>query len=252
MVEQRQADKRIDEAGAGKKLKRRGILAAAGAVVAGIVAEHTAQPVAAVDPFSVPGTYAVSDSNALWTIENTNMVSATALAIHGITHAPPGLIQGAAVLGDTFGIGATGVFGRGLADLAIGVQGRSASFLGVVGKSDTGIGVYGTISSAGGSGTANTAIKGELPNTVTAPNSVSLHGSNQSVGAGAIGVLGASAVGYGGQFDGGLAPLHLVPAASGTGHPTTGAHTTGELYVDNAGTLFYCTVGGSPGTWVKS
>lgn len=54
----------------------------------------------------------------------------------------------------------------------------------------------------------------------------------------------------GGAFEGGLAAIRLVPAASGTGAPTTGAHQVGELYADSTGALFYCTVAGSPGTWL--
>lgn len=53
----------------------------------------------------------------------------------------------------------------------------------------------------------------------------------------------ASAVNY--------APLHLMPAASGTGAPATGAHTKGEFYVDSAGSLWYCYANGTPGTWVN-
>jgi hypothetical protein len=58
------------------------------------------------------------------------------------------------------------------------------------------------------------------------------------------------ATGYGGTLAGGLAPLRLVPAVSG-GAPASGSHQTGELYVDNSGNLFYCTVAGTPGTWLN-
>jgi hypothetical protein len=57
--------------------------------------------------------------------------------------------------------------------------------------------------------------------------------------------------GYGGQFASGFAPLRLVPASAGTGHPTGGQHNTGEFYVDSHGSLFYCKASGTPGTWVK-
>lgn len=36
------------------------------------------------------------------------------------------------------------------------------------------------------------------------------------------------------------------------GPPTTGTHSTGEIVTDNDGRLWYCTVGGTPGTWVRS
>ena len=62
------------------------------------------------------------------------------------------------------------------------------------------------------------------------------------------GVNGFSTSGYGGQFDGGKAQLKLVPKGT-TGRPTTGSHAKGEIYMDTAGALFVCTVGGTPGTW---
>jgi hypothetical protein len=55
---------------------------------------------------------------------------------------------------------------------------------------------------------------------------------------------------YGTETAGTAAPIRLVPAASGTGAPSSGTHQTGELYVDSTGALFYCRAGGSPGTWV--
>ena len=62
---------------------------------------------------------------------------------------------------------------------------------------------------------------------------------------------GQSTTGLGGSLQGGLAPLRLVPAASGTGAPATGAHAAGELFVDAAGSLYYCRAGGTPGTWTR-
>lgn len=42
--------------------------------------------------------------------------------------------------------------------------------------------------------------------------------------------------------------------AGGTtsGHPTTGAHSTGEYIVDLSGSFWICTAGGTPGTWVQA
>jgi hypothetical protein len=58
--------------------------------------------------------------------------------------------------------------------------------------------------------------------------------------------------GYGLKASGGLAPLFLG-AGAGIGAPVfvSGAvpHSKGELYVDNAGSLFYCIADGNPGTW---
>jgi hypothetical protein len=65
----------------------------------------------------------------------------------------------------------------------------------------------------------------------------------------AIEAVGGSA-GYGLRASGGLAPLFLVGGGS-AGAPSAGTHQAGELYVDSAGTLYYCTSGGTPGTWRK-
>lgn len=56
--------------------------------------------------------------------------------------------------------------------------------------------------------------------------------------------------GYGLKASGGLAPLFLG-AGSGPGAPlaASGAHQSGELYVDSNGNLFYCSASGTPGTW---
>jgi cation transport ATPase len=36
-----------------------------------------------------------------------------------------------------------------------------------------------------------------------------------------------------------------------TGAPTTGNHKMGELFVDNTGSLYFCILDGTPGTWKK-
>ncbi len=57
--------------------------------------------------------------------------------------------------------------------------------------------------------------------------------------------------GYGGTFeirDTGRAQLLLQPFGSG-GHPTTGNHQVGEMFMDPAGLLFVCVAYGMPGTW---
>ena len=67
---------------------------------------------------------------------------------------------------------------------------------------------------------------------------------------GATGVTGNSTTGVGAVLSGGLAPLRLTPSGA-TGAPSAGAHTAGELYVDSNGQLFFCTAGGTSGTWVQ-
>jgi hypothetical protein len=62
------------------------------------------------------------------------------------------------------------------------------------------------------------------------------------------GVYGYSSGGYGGLFNGGLAPLCIQPSNT-QGPPASGAHNMGELYVDTNGVLYFCTASGTPGTW---
>lgn len=73
--------------------------------------------------------------------------------------------------------------------------------------------------------------------------------AESTTGAG-IGLLGVCNTGYGLVASGGVAPLQLEPSAD-AGAPTTGPHQRGELYVDNAGSLYLCTVSNTPGTWTK-
>jgi hypothetical protein len=64
------------------------------------------------------------------------------------------------------------------------------------------------------------------------------------------GVRALSNSGYGMYSTGALAPLRLGPG-SFAGAPTTGTHNSGEFVVDNTGRLFFCRVGGAPGTWAE-
>jgi len=153
-------------------------------------------------------------------------------------------------------IGVFGAAGSGNADGVYGVGSGSSS--GVVGIGDpnsntangtgmhgvgglpTGVGVWGNGASPPGAATA-------------APppgNAIGVFGAGGS--GDSDGVYGSgSGHGYGGQFASGFAPMRLVPAAAGTGHPTGAPHNVGEFYVDSHGSLFYCRRSGTPGTWVK-
>jgi hypothetical protein len=115
-----------------------------------------------------------------------------------------------------------GVLGRGTDD-GIGVQGEGKN--GVLGKSSApdGQGVLGRNDSKNGRGVTGDSAQG-------------------------TGVWGESTGGYGGHFNGGKAPLRLVPGGT-AGRPTTGDHTKGELYMDSAATLFVCVADGNPGSW---
>jgi hypothetical protein len=77
---------------------------------------------------------------------------------------------------------------------------------------------------------------------------IGVHGATYS----GSGVLGFSTGGYGGDFSGGSAPLHLSPNGN-AGAPASGTHAAGELYVDSLGILWYCIASGTAGTgtWVQ-
>ena len=97
-----------------------------------------------------------------------------------------------------------------------------------------------------------------------------VHGSTIGSGAGVLGessgqvnvppgIKGISFGGVGGEFDSfdvTTAQLRLVPSGSHnattpSGHPTSGAHKQGEIYMDSAAALFVCVSSGSPGTWTQ-
>jgi hypothetical protein len=119
---------------------------------------------------------------------------------------------------------------------ASGVHGYAFDGRGVAGTSDQGVGVLGEIRFAN-----------------AGANTVAVLGNNTGTGTGAVGVKGPAiggSNGVGGSFEGSLAPLRLVPAST-VGAPTSSDHAAGELFVDHAGQLFFCTSAGKPGTWVQ-
>lgn len=69
-------------------------------------------------------------------------------------------------------------------------------------------------------------------------------------GLNATGVFALSSNGLGGYFQGGRAALLLQPSGNDPNTSTIN-HATGELYMDNAGNLWYCVTAGNPGTWRK-
>jgi len=146
---------------------------------------------------------------------------------------------GNGVWGHTSENGKSGVYG---------VDGSSGGGYGVCGQSNAGIGVLGESSGANG-------VKG----TTTANDWGGVIGEDQSSGGGfgvqaysnaGTGVQAASTSGYGVEAQGGKAQLYLVPGST-AGHPTSGSHNMGELYMGNTGNLWLCTQSGSPGTWKK-
>lgn len=92
-----------------------------------------------------------------------------------------------------------------------------------------GIGGIGALGLAASVGSTNTVLA-----ETTADNAIEAVGGN---------------AGYGLRASGGLAPLFLVGGGSAGAPSAAVAHQAGELYVDNAGALFYCVTSGTPGTW---
>jgi hypothetical protein len=113
-----------------------------------------------------------------------------------------------------------------------GYNGSSAYGYGLYGSTAYGIGVMGTGTFAGVSGVC--------------PSGPAVAGKSTDN----IGVAGQGGS-YGGHFGGTLAPLFLAPSTSTSGPPTTGDHQAGEIYVDQNGLVFVCTVGDGTGvgTW---
>jgi hypothetical protein len=156
------------------------------------------------------------------------------------------------VPGNNFG----GILGRGVGTGA-GVHGLSTNGAGVLGEAsgekgagvegshgDTGVGVLGK-GNPGVAGICRTPAPSErtrvlpLPGHLAGVKGESINGP---------GVYGDGH--FGGQFKGTAAQLSLVPGPS-AGHPTSGVHVIGEIYMDSAASLFVCIAGGPPGTWVK-
>jgi hypothetical protein len=173
---------------------------------------------------------------------------------------------GAAASGST-PIGKIGV--QGVSDTNIGVLGTSSgSQAGVQGtntstgqgvrgnNTSTGIGVYGTNSSSGQGVYGYNTGTGQGVRGTNTSTGIGVYGINSSTGTGVygsngssgIGVRGVSTSGYGGTFQGGQAPIRLIPSST-TGAPTSGTHNKGELLVDASGILWICISGGTPGTW---
>lgn len=133
-----------------------------------------------------------------------------------------------------------GVSGRTLSPDGAGINGFSTPGVGVRGASTTNHGVVGSSKFRDKSGVFGFHDE---------PAEAGFGVSGESDSALGAGVKGSSA-GYGGQFSGTRAPLRLIPAAT-AGHPTTGDHQVGELFVDTNGDLFVCKGNGSPGTWFR-
>jgi len=156
-----------------------------------------------------------------------------------LTEGPQGGIE--AKSGNTAGL--TSGAGPGVAVSATGEK-TGLSSVGDVGVRAQGK-TYGVLANA--DTTANSFAAGVQ---AKADEAVVARGTNIGVDATAIdtAVAGVASQGVGGLFGGKEAPIRMFKAQA-PGAPTSGLHHAGELYVDSAGLLFYCTADGTPGTW---
>jgi hypothetical protein len=262
------ADVAVAHAGPG--MKRRGILAAAGAavgtVLAGIAARQVSEPVAAATDtnFVATGTgttnfdaqgngnYGVNTSfgnfnvgvNGYGTSIGVRAYSpgtGVASKSDGGTGVQGNSGSGTGVYGAGSGPGAVGIHGTANAANGVGCIGESSSFVGVWGQTDSGTAVLGDVK-AGAAGASNTAVQGRIgafPGGNSQANTIAVQGINQSTGANGIGVQGQSTVGLGGSFQGGTAPLRLVPGSQSARTLTATGHQAGEVYVTSDNLLFF-------------
>ena len=215
-----QQDGRSEEhEGTGTAVKRRGILAAAGAVVAGIVAKQASSPVAAANGDPVVLGSVSNAATAETGVLNSGPASPGGPAIHGFRS--PGAVAlvattlNAGVVGQTFVTDAPGVMGSSPNGLqAKGVHGISNSGTGVFGSSTGGIGVSGSGDLTGVQGAIN-------PASPAAQQTFAVIGRNSLNRPDAVGVLGTADHGVGvyGQTGAGLYGVRgdAGPAPGGAG-----------------------------------
>ncbi|MHB8645480.1 MAG: hypothetical protein ACYDAR_06805 [Thermomicrobiales bacterium] len=245
MAEQQRADERTDaQAGSGTTIKRRGILAAAGAVVAGIMAKQ-AEPVVAAQTFLLPDTetaglsYSVVGPTSITSTSTYNThqsvllvngkIGADGAAIQGTQTTPTPAPAACGVYGQggfytgVFGDGSTGV--QGVATTDIGVYGKATTGDGVYGSSTGGNGVYGIANAAGSSsivagvyGTSSTTY-GIIGNTTAAGYS-GLTGTTSTPGVAALAATALVPTAYAAYFSGKTVvegDFYVVKHADGTG-----------------------------------
>jgi hypothetical protein len=145
--------------------------------------------------------------------------------------------------------------GFGVSGSTNGFSGASGTVAGVWGSNlGSGAGVRGTSAGTGVLGEGNTGVRGvsSTPGSVL-QDSVGVHAEHTASGlalfaTAANGIAVMAVGGVGGMFEGTIAPLQLAPSQT-PGHPTSGRHSMGQLYVDSNGVLYFCTASGIPGTW---
>lgn len=244
-AQQRMDDQTDGQSNSGKTLKRRGILAAAGAVVAGIVAKQTQQPVEALTgaPLNIGGPNSPTNSNDVTFLDNPGSILGRTLFevanfAGGFASLPT--TSRAAIHGATNGAGATGP-----GDAA-------ANLFGVVGQSDTGTGVFGESQT----GAFSKGVHGKHD-----ADGYAVYGEATALGG--LGVVGIANDFYGvfGRSDSGIAVQGLISSTTIAALPNTAANTNAVVGANMAtgangvGVLGQCDVLGSSigvkGTSVK-
>jgi len=165
--------------------------------------------------------------------------STTGSGVFGISTSGSGTSSG--VYGKSSASNGTGVYGNAsVGDDSYGVWGVSTSGFGVVGRSSSNSGVYGiSTSNSGvyGISSSNSGVRG------ISTSGSGVYGQSST----SVGLYGEGL--YGALLQGTVAPLFLNASALSTPYADTNGHFPGELYVDSSFGLWYCTVGGTPGTW---
>jgi hypothetical protein len=195
-----QSKTRTSPADTSHTLKRRGLLAAAAAFVAGLVAKVAETPVAAGSDGDVVLGGGNTTSGVTEIINTGFGVQATALELFsvndtfseglfsyassiGVSGASQGQGNGIGVAGYSSGASSTGVFGD--SDTGVGVRGHCETSTGVLGLSTSGVPVFGQV--AAGSSANTIAIYAQNYSTFAGPGP----------GAGGFGIYGISAKGHG-------------------------------------------------------
>ena len=99
-----------------------------------------------------------------------------------------------------------------------------------------------------------TSAQGAIPGWIEGSQSIDFFDVRSESRAQAEALIAGDVIGSDGTIGGpgsvGLTP-GAVRAISTTGHPTTGTWLTDQAVVDAAGSVWLCTAGGTPGTWVE-
>jgi hypothetical protein len=206
------------------------------------------------------GVYGQSDSvNGKGVYGLATASSGSSFGVHGETNSSNGkAVYGYAdsVSGETYG-----VYGEVRSTQGVGVMGYARLASGI----STGVYALNDSSSGRGLYALSTPLIGDTVGVVAENNSVAgkaVYGVANAGSGNTTGVMGVSSspdgvgisgssAGYGGVFSGTKAPVLLSASGAVAGFPTSGNHVRGELFVDNAGKLFYCTETGTPGIWIQ-